>query len=59
EGPYSCPIDGFDFNAVSRLIKLPGNHVLVLMVSVVQKAVGTWPRSGKLPREELVIRYRF
>lgn len=58
-GPDSCPMDGFDFDAVARLINLPDNHVIGLMVAVGKKAVEPWPRSGKLPREELVIRDRF
>ena len=33
--------------------------VIGLMVAVGKKAVEPWPRSGKLPREELVIRDRF
>ncbi|MCO3824950.1 nitroreductase family protein, partial [Pseudomonas aeruginosa] len=50
---------GFDFDAVARLINLPDNHVIGLMVAVGKKAVEPGPRSGKLPREELVIRDRF
>jgi nitroreductase len=59
QGLDSCPMDGFDFDAVARLINLPDNHVIGLMVAVGKKAVEPWPRSGKLPREELVIRDRF
>ncbi|HBO5237413.1 nitroreductase family protein [Pseudomonas aeruginosa] len=59
QGLDSCPMDGFDFGAVARLINLPDNHVIGLMVAVGKKAVEPWPRSGKLPREELVIRDRF
>ena len=56
QGLDSCPMDGFDFDAVARLINLPDNHVIGLMVAVGKRPL---PRSGKLPREELVIRDRF
>lgn len=34
QGLDSCPMDGFDFDAVARLINLPDNHVIGLMVAV-------------------------
>ena len=41
-GLDSCPMDGFDFDAVARLINLPDNHVIGLMVAVGKKAVEPW-----------------
>ena len=58
QGLDSCPMDGFDFDAVARLINLPDNHVIGLMVAVGKRPLNPG-RSGKLPREELVIRDRF
>ncbi len=59
KGLDSCPMDGFDFDAVARLINLPANHVIGLMVAVGKRAVEPKPRVGKLPFDELVLRDRF
>lgn len=52
-------MDGFDFDAVARLINLPANHVIGLMVAVGKRTVEPKPRVGKLPFDELVLRDRF
>lgn len=52
-------MDGFDFDTVARLINLPENHVIGLMVAVGKKAIEPKPRIGKLPFDEVVIRNRF
>lgn len=58
-GYDSCPMDGFDFEAVGRLINLPSDHVVALFVAI-GKATGTpWPRGGKLSLAEVVITDRF
>src|SRR3990167_5231960 len=59
KGLDSCPMDGFDFDAVGKLINLPDNHVIALMVAVGKKVVEAKPRVGKLPLSEVVIRDRF
>ena len=59
KGLDSCPMDGFDFEAVGKLINLPDNHVIALMVAVGKLAADPKPRVGKLPFEEVVIRDRF
>lgn len=58
-GLDSCPMDGFDFDAVAKLINLPENHVIGLMVAVGKQAVEAKPRIGKLAFDEAVIRDRF
>ncbi|EXF44371.1 nitroreductase [Pseudomonas sp. BAY1663] len=58
-GLESCPMDGFDFAAVAKLINLPENHVIALMVAVGKGTVEPKPRVGKLPFDEVVIRDRF
>lgn len=55
----SCPMDGFDFDAVAKLINLPDNHVIALMVAVGKKTVEPKPRIGKLPFDEVIIRNKF
>lgn len=54
-GYDSCPMDGFDFDAVGRLINLPEDHVIAMFVAI-GKAVGEpWPRAGQLPVEAVTI----
>lgn len=55
-GYDSCPMDGFDFDAVGKLIQLPRDHVIAMFVVVGQAVQPAWPRPGQLPLAE-VIRY--
>ena len=58
-GYDSCPMDGFDFDAVGKLINLPEDHVVAMFV-VVGRAIGEAnPRGGQLPLSEVVIKDRF
>jgi nitroreductase len=59
KGLDSCPMDGFDFDAVADLIRLPENHAIGLMVAVGKQAAPAKPRIGKLAFDEAVIRDRF
>ncbi|MCW8156098.1 nitroreductase family protein [Stutzerimonas stutzeri] len=59
KGLDSCPMDGFDFDAVAKLINLPDSHVIAMMVAVGKRAAEPKPRIGKLPFDEVVIRDRF
>lgn len=59
KGLDSCPMDGFDFEAVGKLINLPDNHVIAMMVAVGKRTVEPKPRVGKLPFDEVIIRDRF
>ncbi|WP_462380311.1 nitroreductase family protein [Pseudomonas sp. Marseille-QA0892] len=59
KGLDSCPMDGFDFDAVAKLIKLPENHVIGLMVAIGKGTVEAKPRVGKLPYDEVVLRNTF
>jgi nitroreductase len=54
-GYDSCPMDGFDFDAVGKLIKLPEDHVIAMFVAVGKGIHDPWPRGGQLPREEVTI----
>ncbi|SDO52416.1 nitroreductase family protein [Pseudomonas jinjuensis] len=55
----SCPMVGFDFEAVGKLINLPENHVIGLMIAIGKRAAEARPRVGKLAIDEVVIRDRF
>ncbi|MFC5694291.1 nitroreductase family protein [Pseudomonas sp. GCM10022186] len=59
KGLDSCPMDGFDFDAVADLIRLPEHHAIGLMVAVGKQAIEPKPRIGKLAFDEAVIRDRF
>lgn len=59
KGLDTCPMDGFDFDAVADLIRLPENHAIGLMVAVGKQAVEPKPRIGKLTFDEAVIRNQF
>lgn len=58
-GYDSCPMDGFDFDAVGKLIGLPEDHVISFMVAVGKGTQEPWPKPGQLPYEEVVIENRF
>lgn len=58
-GYDSCPMDGFDFDAVGNLINLPQDHVVTMFVAIGKGIKDPWPRGGQLPREEVVVIDRF
>ena len=58
-GYDSCPMDGFDFDAVAKLIQLPANHVIGLMVAVGKRNVEHKPRVGRLPLSQTILRNHF
>lgn len=54
-GYDTCPMDGFDFDAVAKLINLPADHVPVMFVVVGKAPEEAKPRGGQLPMNEVVI----
>lgn len=58
-GYDSCPMDGFDFDAVGKLINLPPDHMVAMFVVIGKATKEAWPRSGQLPMPEVVIANRF
>lgn len=58
-GYDSCPMDGFDFDAVARLIKLPADHVPVMFVVIGKAMEPARPRGGQLPIDEVVVYNHF
>jgi len=55
-GYDSCPMDGFDFDAVAKLIRLPEDYVIAMFVAIGKGTKEPWPRPGQLPLAD-VIRY--
>jgi nitroreductase len=58
-GYDSCPMDGFDFDAVAKLIGLPEDHLISFMVAIGKGTQAALPKPGQLPYEEVVIENRF
>ncbi|MBN1404490.1 MAG: nitroreductase family protein [Opitutales bacterium] len=53
-GYDSCPMKGFDFAAVGKLLNVPENEVVVMMIAVGKKAAEPHRRAGTLGIDELV-----
>lgn len=58
-GYDSCPMDGFDYEAVGRIINLPPGMVISFMVAVGKKTKDSWPRPGQLAYGDVVIENGF
>jgi nitroreductase len=52
-GYDSCPMDGFDFDQVARIIELPHDHIITMMITVGKPVQFARPRAGQLPLEEV------
>ncbi len=58
-GYDSCPMDGFDFDAVGKLIKLPKDHVIAMFVAIGKGIKEPMPRGGQLTLSEVLVEDRF
>ncbi len=58
-GYDSCPMTGFDFAEVARLINLPAEHAVVLLLAIGKATTPAMPRGGQLARDEVVVLDRF
>ncbi len=58
-GYQSCPMDGFDFDAVAELVRLPSDHLIAMFVVVGKGTKEPWPKPGQLSAEEVLVRDRF
>ncbi len=58
-GYDSCPMDGFDFDAVARLLNLPADHTPAMFVAIGKGIQPARPRGGQLALDEVVIRNTF
>lgn len=58
-GYDSCPMDGFDFDAMGELINLPEDHVIALFVVIGKATQPALPRGGQLPLQEVLVENRF
>lgn len=53
-GYDTCPMEGFDFAKVGKLINLPFDHIISMMVVVGKKAKDASPRGGQLALSEVI-----
>lgn len=58
-GYDSCPMDGFDFEKVGQLIKLPDDHVIAMFVAIGKGTKEAWSRPGQLSLDDVVINNTF
>jgi nitroreductase len=58
-GYDTCPMDGFDFDAVAKLLNLPADHTPAMFVTVGKAIKEAQPRAGQLPMDEVVIYNKF
>ncbi|QUC65719.1 nitroreductase family protein [Nitrosopumilus sp. K4] len=58
-GLDSCPMVGFEYDELAEIIKLPENHLIVMMVVVGKKAEPALERGGQLPLSEVVFENSF
>ncbi len=58
-GYDTCPMDGFDFDAVSKLLNLPDDHTPTMFVVVGKALKQAAPRGGQLAMDEVVVYNQF
>jgi len=58
-GYGACPMIGFDIDAVGKLINLPDDHVVGMIVTIGKPIREAFPRSGVMLYEDVVIDNRF
>lgn len=58
-GYDSCPMIGFDQEAVAKLVNLPEDMMISFMIPVGKQAKPAWDRGERLPDDVVVIHDRF
>ena len=58
-GYQSCPMDGFDYEAVAEIINLPENHSIAFMIAIGKGTRDSWPRPGQLELDEVMVNNGF
>ncbi|WDD99748.1 nitroreductase family protein [Thalassomonas actiniarum] len=53
-GYDTCPMIGFDREALARLIRLPQGHVIGMMIAIGKAKTPAHPRGGQLPLNEVL-----
>ena len=58
-GYDSCPMIGFDSDAVAEIINLPEDHLIGMMISIGKASTEARARAGQLNKDEVVITNQF
>jgi nitroreductase len=58
-GYDTCPMDGFDFDAVAKLLNLPADHTPAMFITVGKAIKEAAPRAGQLDMNEVVFYNQF
>lgn len=58
-GYDSCPMVGYDAQALAKLINLPEDHAIGMIVTIGKAVKPAWPKPGILPDDEVIITDRF
>jgi nitroreductase len=58
-GYDSCPMDGFDYEAVGGIIGLPQDHTIAFMIAIGKSTKQPWPKPGQLPLADVLFENRF
>ena len=58
-GYDTCPMDGFDFDAVGKLLNLPADHTPAMFITVGKAIKEAAPRAGQLDMNEVVFYNKF
>ena len=58
-GYDSCPMDGFDYDKVGKIIALPADHEIAFMLVIGKGIKQPWPRPGQLALDEVLVENRF
>ena len=58
-GYESCPMIGFDLEAVAELVNLPDDHCIGPMIAIGKGTKEAWPKPGQLALGEVVVENRF
>jgi len=58
-GYDSCPMDGFDYAAVGRIVNLPADYGIAFMIAIGKGIEAPRPRPGQLSLEEVLVENHF
>ena len=58
-GYDTCPMDGFDYAEVGKILRLPEDHIISFMIAIGRKTQDSWPRPGQLAYDEVVLENGF
>lgn len=58
-GYDTCPMDLSDFSEVAKIIRLPDDYAIAMLLAIGKGVRDPWPRAGQLPQNEVVFMNHF